>query len=443
MTYLDISDNPNIGTRIKDALYGIKNIKLKTLKLNNISMNDEILLEVHELFPPTLHNMSLRSNEFTTFQMEWVQELEHFTSLDLSWSIHFRHIEVSDVNKSLPLTNLYVGFTGFFFKTLFKNESGHCVLPNLAYFDMERTFLNVSTINVPDNCFQSLRYLNIRHNIFEDGLYNDSFRYLTNLQWLILSETFNIYQLPVLSMSLQKLEMNNLRFNFYPDNQNLHIFGNLSSLEHLEIQSLNPGNWSDTSLTELLKPLKNLKYLDASYNNLSFMPSAISTMSELETLILSNNSIKVWHSVLSSTQHTKLSTVLLQNNSIEFVDVHYLPQNITTLNLSGNPFRCTCDLVPFLIWVKENHLFTATLAEEWRTRYFCAQPLDMKNSSLVKFNPKPTDCQPFNKYVITAMVLCGLMVLIVFVTDVVMCYKERKKKQNTKVRYRKLRSITS
>lgn len=437
MISLNMSQNQNIGPGIKDALYRI-NKKLEILKLDNITMNDEILLEIHTLalFPPSLHTLSLRENKLTTFPMQWIQQLTNLTSLDLSQSIHFRHIEVHDVNKSLPLTNLSVAFTGFFLKTLFKNESGDCVLPSLAYFNLERTFVNVSTIDVPDNCFQNLTHLIIKHSIFEDGLYRNSFRYLKNLKWLSLSETFNIYQLPVMNMSLKGLEMNNLQFNFYPSSQNLHIFGNLSSLEHLEIQSLNPGNWSDSSMSDLLSPLQNLKYLDASNNNLSFMPTVISTMSKLETLILSNNSIGVWHSIISGSQHTHLRTILLQNNEIEFVDVLYLPQNVTKLDLSGNPFLCTCDLVPFLIWVKENHLYTATLIKEWGTHYFCALPWNMRNLSLVKFNPKPTDCQPFNKYVITAMVLCCFMVLIVFVTNVVVCYKERTKKHNLKIRYK-------
>ncbi|XP_061197747.1 toll-like receptor 4 [Saccostrea echinata] len=443
LTYLDLSQNPDIGGTIQHTLNSLNNTKLETLFLNNISMNDQILSEYYAFLPRTLRTLSLRANELTTFPMTYVQRLHNLTELDLSHNIHFRHLEVQDVNLTLPLKNLSLAFTGFFWKKLFTNNRNSCVLPELAYLNLSHTFVNVSTIAVANNCLQNLQYLIVKHCIFEDGLYNNSFKYLSNLKNLSLSETFNIYQVPVMSMPLEHLDMNDLKFTFSENNNTMYMFSNLMRLKHLEIRKLNLGAWKHSSLEIFLKPLKNLTYLDASCNGLNFLPTVIQTFSKLENLILTNNTITELGNAISKSMILK--NIHLQYNRIEIVDVHGLPNTVKTLDLSGNPFRCTCGLVPYIIWVKEQKLYTSKLVEEWRKTYFCAHPLEKRNKSLVLFHPKPTDCQPFNKYVITAMVLCCLMVLIVFVTNIVECYKERKtnKKTHPKFRYRRLQRTAS
>lgn len=434
---LEFINNTKVSQCLKN-LTGIDKTKLEDLTLNNISLNDENLKDIYAIFPSTLKSLTLRSNHITTFPLNWIQGLKNLTSLDLSQSIQFRHFISDKVREPLALTDLLVTGTSFFWTKLFKNSNSTCILPNLTNFHLSSTFVNVSATNVEDNCLSNLKLLDLDHCIFEDGLYNDSFRFLPNLQKLNISESFNIYQLPILNTSLQELRMNNVQMKFDETKDHLHIFRNLENLQHLEISHINLGTWSDDSIGTLLDSLTNLQCINASNNNLKFLPSVFLKLHNLTTVILTNNSIPQWHQ--PAFQSKNLESLNLENNAIEYLNTDFLPTSIRILNLKGNPFRCTCDLVPFIIWAKQNNLYSDILKN--RTRYVCDFPMDRKNKSLADFNPLPTDCRPFNKVVITAMVLCGLMVIVVCVTDIVVCYRERREMAKRKPRYKKLSPVT-
>lgn len=437
LTNLEFSTNPNVSQCLNN-LTGIDKTKLENLTLNNISLNDENLKAIYTIFPSTLKYLTLRSNHITTFPLKWIQDLKYLTSLDLSQSLQFRHFVSDNVKEELPLTHLFVTGTSFFWTKLFKNSNSTCILPNLTEFHLSSTFVNVSATDVKDNCLHNLTVLDLDHCLFEDGLYNDSFRFLPNLQNLSISESFNIYQLPILNTPLQELKMNNIQMKFNETKDNLHIFRNLKNLLHLEISHINLSTWSDDGIESLLGPLTNLQCINASNNNLKFLPSVFLKLHNLKTVILTNNSIPQWHQ--PTFQSGKLETLNLENNAIGYLDTDFLPTSIKELNLKGNPFRCTCDLVPFIIWAKQNKLYHDILNN--KKQYVCDFPMDRKNKSLADFNPLPTDCRPFNTIVITAMVLCGLMVIVVCVTDIVVCYRERREKPKRKPRYRKLSPLT-
>lgn len=194
LTNLEFSTNPNVSQCLNN-LTGIDKTKLENLTLNNISLNDENLKAIYTIFPSTLKYLTLRSNHITTFPLKWIQDLKYLTSLDLSQSLQFRHFVSDNVQEELPLTHLFVTGTSFFWTKLFKNSNSTCILPNLTEFHLSSTFVNVSATDVNDNCLDNLQVLDLDHCLFEDGLYNDSFRFLPNLQNLNISESFNIYQI--------------------------------------------------------------------------------------------------------------------------------------------------------------------------------------------------------------------------------------------------------
>lgn len=436
---LEFSRDPkfNVSQCLKNVT-GIDKTKLDKLILNEISLNDGNLEEICTIFPSTVQELILQANQITTFPLNCIQGLKKLNSLDLSQSIQFRHFISDTVREQLPLTDLSVSGTSFFWTKLFKNNNLTCILPNLTRFNLANTFVNVSATNVEDNCLSNLTELNLDHCIFEDGLYNDSFQFLPKLTSLTISESFNIYQLPLLNTPLRCLKMNNIQMKFNDTYDHQHIFRNLKNLKHLEISHVNLGSWSDESIGTLLSPLKKLQDITASNNNLTFLPSVFLRLDKLKTVVLTNNVIPQWDQ--QRFQSDNLKKLDLENNSIEYLNTDFLPTTIRMLNLKGNPFRCTCDLVPFIIWARKNNLYSDILSDKSR-RYVCDFPMDKKNKTLAEFNPKPTDCLPFNNIVITAMVLCGLMVVVVCVTDIVVCYRERRGKAKRGPRYRKLSPV--
>lgn len=433
--------NIRLTHNITPAFKGIQNTMLETLKLEKVATNDDILENVYSQLPPNLTELLLLEiNHLTTFPLHRIQSLERLNTLFLNNSMSFRHFVFENISKPLPLKTLSVANTSYFWTSVFKNNEKKCVLPYLENFNLSHTFVNVSTTMGKADCLENLKVLDLQHCIFEDGLYNDSFRLLPKLQRLIISEAINIYQLPLLNNSLTHLEMNKIQFNFNATPDNLNIFGNLERLQHLEIRCLNLGQWSDGDFEFLLKPLTNLQYFDASDNNLTVIPKAFLKMHMLQTVILENNLITQWHREIFQSEN--LTELRLQNNLIEYLDTRFIPSTVEKLNLSHNPFLCTCDLVPFIIWVKERKKLYHDWFDDWRHRYICACPKNKQNKSLSEFNPKPTDCQPFNKIVITAMVLCCLMVVIVFIAQLVAWHRERKGVSSKKPKYRRLDTVS-
>lgn len=111
-------------------------------------------------------------------------------------------------------------------------------------------------------------------------------------------------------------------------------------------------------------------------------------------------------------------------NLIETVDPHSIPKRVVEFPLEGNPFLCTCELMPYKNWVKERKL--SKIIKDWASKYQCSKPHQWEGKTLDMFRPKITDCQEFNAYVITAIVLCFLMVIIVIATNIY----SRRRKQN-------------
>lgn len=106
----------------------------------------------------------------------------------------------------------------------------------------------------------------------------------------------------------------------------------------------------------MLLPLRKLKSLDLSSTNIVKIP-ALESLSRFEHYNLSDNYIIDWNIEETNFNNLKsLKTLDLSNNYIRIINGTSFPRKIINslqrLNLQGNRFKCTCDLLWFTNWIK-------------------------------------------------------------------------------------------
>ncbi|XP_063405228.1 toll-like receptor 4 [Mytilus trossulus] len=180
--------------------------------------------------------------------------------------------------------------------------------------------------------------------------------------WFLTCRAFTLIEC---NGSLRGLK--NLRYLDVSENRcgnmiNEYIFQNFSKLEYLIATHSDLGTAfrNNKRLDILLKPLKNLKHLDISYNNFR--------IADIANLDLQNQ-YNVLHSFNGSNNgFNQVPSVFRHFRNLSFIDISY--NNLSTFNrgerdiidsligkakvvLVGNPFKCSCSNLDFLKWAKQ------------------------------------------------------------------------------------------
>ncbi|XP_041937335.1 SLIT and NTRK-like protein 1 [Alosa sapidissima] len=125
-------------------------------------------------------------------------------------------------------------------------------------------------------------------------------------------------------------------------------FQNLTELRWLYMDK----NYLDTLMAEMFVGLQNLEYLSLEYNDIQLiMAGSFSPMPNLRVLFLNNNLLKSLP--VDVFQGVALSKISLHNNYFTYLPVPgVLDQlnSIIQIDLHGNPWDCSCKIVPFKQW---------------------------------------------------------------------------------------------
>lgn len=128
-------------------------------------------------------------------------------------------------------------------------------------------------------------------------------------------------------------------------------FQNLSELRWLYLDK----NYLDTLLAEMFMGLVNLEYLSLEYNDIQLIVAgAFSHMPNLRVLFLNNNLLKLLP--VDSFYGISLSKISLHNNYFTYLPVvGVLDQlnSIIQIDLHGNPWDCSCNIIPFKQWTEK------------------------------------------------------------------------------------------
>ncbi|XP_031148168.1 SLIT and NTRK-like protein 1 [Sander lucioperca] len=147
------------------------------------------------------------------------------------------------------------------------------------------------------------------------------------------------------SLNLLDLGGNNIKMI---DNS---TFQNQSELRWLYMDK----NYLDTLIAEMFVGLVNLEYLSLEYNDIQLIVAgAFSPMPNLRVLFLNNNLLKSLP--VDAFLGISLSKISLHNNYFPYLPVAgVLDQlnSIIQIDLHGNPWDCSCNIVPFKQWTEK------------------------------------------------------------------------------------------
>ncbi len=131
------------------------------------------------------------------------------------------------------------------------------------------------------------------------------------------------------------------------------FFQGLSNLRMLFLQGNKLGS-NKILKADLFKPLRNVTWLQLDNNGIRSLPTNIFLgMQSLQTVSLANNLISSFpQEELKAMPHLK--SVDLSYNMIAFIEMSYIKEiqgRRLAINLTGNPWDCYCDLIPFRQWI--------------------------------------------------------------------------------------------
>ncbi|XP_059153555.1 slit homolog 2 protein-like [Physella acuta] len=189
-------------------------------------------------------------------------------------------------------------------------------------------------------------------------------------------------------------------------------FKGMSSLDHLDLSH----NKMAALHEDLLHNNMNLRSLDLSHNQLDMAPWGLlfRNLENLETLDLSANLITFLN--VSMLDHvTRLQSLSLSNNRLKTVlpSVFRPAKLMTRLDLSHNPFYCSCDMMAFRDWLRRTPIIVVGLNSN-SSAYVCQNPPERAGVHVTSWDPREFECNRQMMYVIIFSSI-GVFLLVVAV----------------------------
>lgn len=339
------------------------------LSLTNLNLADNIIEKVPINLPSTLSLLYLNGNKIAALGENAFVNLASLKNLYLGGN------KISEVNR-------------FAFRGLVSLQKLHLVANSINSLAAE--------LFTPFGMLVSLE-LN-KNNLKTIQNSPDIFSYMTSLQYLSLADN---------GCSSMPLES----------------FKHLQSLKYLILDGNNLGRLigSDRSGT-MFAGLNKLQRLTLSNNFLVDIPGQLfKDLSSLQTLNMKNNRISGWDNVLFK-HTTAMKNLDLSYNTISLVNSSSLEDlssnnNFQMLNLSNNPFACTCDLRWFRDWVNQTRVTVANVE-----KYICNSPIEWKGRHFLSFDRTKINCIWFNLYFVTGVSIASALVVLIIC---VVMYKKR------------------
>ncbi|TRY93675.1 hypothetical protein DNTS_001124 [Danionella cerebrum] len=199
----------------------------------------------------------------------------------------------------------------------------------------------------------------------------------------------------------------------------------------IEILNLSNALYNHSYIVSLSNTLKHnlpkVLHLNLSNNDLVFLPEGIIAGLPLLTILdLRNNSLVSFRNITFG--NTALEKLDLRDNAFKnlpnatLLELSSIPD--LHVSLSGNPWRCDCDIEDMLIWL-ERHTFI-----DDRLNLSCAEPKNRRNTPLVhlehSYLPCWSDVDVLDRALEPSYVFLGLVLALIGVIFLLVLYLNRK-----------------
>ncbi|KPP69882.1 SLIT and NTRK-like protein 1-like [Scleropages formosus] len=167
-------------------------------------------------------------------------------------------------------------------------------------------------------------------------------------------------------LNLRDNNIHSVKKNQFQDYQNMTLLdlggNNIKLIENSTFQNLTALRWLymdknylDILFAEMFVGLQNLEYLSLEYNDIQLiMPGTFNPIPNLRVLFLNNNLLKSLP--VDVFLGVSLSKISLHNNYFTFLPLAGVLDQLSSIiqiDLHGNPWECSCSILPFKEWTEK------------------------------------------------------------------------------------------
>lgn len=451
LTVLDLSHN-NLNVIENDSFVWLPHLKYFFLEYNNIEhlfshsfygLLNVRYLDLRRSFTKQSTSLTLHP-KIDDFSFQWLKCLEY--------------LNLEDNNFAGIKSNMFTGLIKLKYLSLSNSFTSLRTLTNETFLSLAQSPL--VTLNLTRNKISKLEsgaFFCLGHlQVLDLGL-NEIGQELTGQEWKGLGNIIEIYlsynkylQLASSSFglvpSLQRLMLRRVALRnvdsspspFHPlrnlvildlSNNNIANINDqlLEGLEKLEILELQHNNlarlWKHANPTGpvyFLKGLSHLHILNLESNGFDEIPAEVfKGLSELKSIDLGLNNLNLFPlSVFNDL--ASLKSLNLQKNLITSVEKDVFGpafRNLSNLDMSFNPFDCTCESIAWFVnWINGTH----TNISELSSHYLCNTPPQYHGFPVMLFDISPCkDSAPFELFFII-----NTSILLIFIFTVLLIHFE-------------------
>ncbi|XP_050410792.1 toll-like receptor 2 type-2 [Patella vulgata] len=416
---LSIRNSTISKTGLMQCLSGVTK-DLQTLDLSYIHYYSPLNLDLDESMNNSkIKTLYIRNIDMTKYNHSKLSTLKHLQSITILKS--YIKTVTFDYSSSLRTLNFSYNKLSEFPK--------FCVHENAYFTNLEE--LRLDHNNIPSvhpeqlACMKSLATFSINNNLIF-YIENNTFSNLPNLN--VVSIVYNskgmcLDEFAFNSSSLKKLYIYDDDLYFDKDHKcnSLDAFKYCSQLEILRVSSNHFEFTTNPMFDELFSNLVNVKSLSLTRCRLTFLPSFIPKyLYKLEKLWLHNNNIKdIPEGYFNNFNH--LQNIQLNSNKITTVKQITFSlqclQQLKYIDLSGNPFSCSCELLWFINCLKTSSI--SNVFFHFPTEYICDSPPPFKGKQLVQVRLSERTCAITKQVrVIIISTSAGILLLLLTISAV-------------------------
>lgn len=436
LNLLDLSYNPIPVLQIQACLKGMTSAVLRSLFLGSMKIASLPENFFQTFFNKTFKKVDLQNNTLKLFNNTDFAPFWKLDVLDLLGN------QISDVSMTVVtgISSLILEqnhFQGFPDLCLHRSSATGEAGESSAFWQLRSIYMVSNPVRKIDpavlrgQCLPHLLKLDLSNSLYLETLQDNFIADLPRLSTLMLNslkslkryepKAFNSSSLTTLSLTQnRRLDKDVLRVN--------ETFLYSTALEELGIKDT-VVHLKERDFAILLQPLKTLQKLSLEKIRMSSLqPGLLSKLPNLQYLLFAGNGMTERQLGRALENVTSLKTLNVQANNINLLTEDTLPlalrENLTTLDLSINPFACNCEILWFRRWLDEMYNSKKMTIVSWRTgprdQYWCATPDSRKRESLASYYPTNLECA---LYVILGVT--GGVVLVLTLAISVAVYRYR------------------